>query len=133
MRVWLYQHLSNSPEWVALMGDRFFQGESAASTTLEKPFAFYTMGNHTDDGFSETRRPIRQFFTIYLHDVGNDYTRIDEAIILLKKLLQNASSKEANVTTVNFLEASTDLDDETFGTIMRYARFQAIIDPGENT
>lgn len=128
MRRWLLERLVTDPSIAAMVSDRIFQGESATTNLIEKPFIFYTIGNATDEQLSEEGdRPYRQFFQIYIHDAPADYTKIDSVVKLVKDRLQNARSTEYNVMTVNHLETSRDLDDDTMGTIFRYCRFQAIM------
>lgn len=126
MRTWLYQKLVNDPTLEGIFGARMYQGESMTTSVIEKPFLVYTIGNATNELLSEDDdQPQRQFFQIYIHDEPADYTRIDDAIDAVKKLLVN-STDNGDVINVLYLETSRDLDDETMGTIMRYIRFQAI-------
>lgn len=136
MRRWLYKQLHTYPPLVEyfepLLGDdeavsnRVYQGESLQDSLTPKPYLFYTLGNSTDEGLSETKRPYRQFFTIFIHDEPADYQRIDDLVKLVKEALQNGNDAEEGIITINHLETSRDLDDSTLGTILRYVRFQAI-------
>lgn len=127
MRTWLYETLSNDPGLIHLFGDRFFQGESMLTSVVVKPFLVYTIGNATDVLLSEEMdTPERQFFQVYIHDEGGDYTRIDNGVRLVKNLLRHQQNADAGVMDIIYLETSRDLDDQTMQTIMRYIRFQAI-------
>lgn len=127
MRTWLFQTLSNDLDLQEIFGDRMFQGESMPSSVVTKPFLTYTIGNATDVLLSEDDdTPERQFFQIYVHDEGGDYTRIDDAVALLKRKLRHRQSAEAGIIDIIYLETSRDLDDMTMNTILRYIRFQAI-------
>ena len=127
MRTWLYQTLSNDFTLQADLDNRFYQGESMDSSTVEKPFLVYTIGNATDEELSEEPEgPERQFFQIYIHDEGADYTRIDRIVARVKTLLRNQSDKASGIINVIYLETSRDLDDSTMNTILRYIRFVAI-------
>ena len=127
-REWLYSTLNDATAVTTEVDDRIFQGESLESSVLVRPFLVYTIGNATDEEFSEDTRPYRQFFQIYVHDTPTDYTNIDRLVGIIKALLKNASSKDAGVIWVHHLETSRDLDDASMGTIMRYLRFQAIME-----
>lgn len=127
MRTWLYQTLKNDPGLIELFGNRFYQGESMMSANIAKPFLVYTIGNATDALLSEEMNtPERQFFQIYIHDEGADYTKIDEGVRRVKNLLRHQQSAEAGIIDIVYLETSRDLDDVTMNTILRYIRFQAI-------
>lgn len=130
MRTWLYQLLSTNAGLTAIFGTQFFQGENMTSRLYAKPFLVYTIGNATDEEFSEDKRPYRQFFQIYIHDEPSDYVRIDDAARQVRAVLKNASSRQYGVINVRHLETSRDLDDQTMGTIVRYIRFQAIMEEG---
>ncbi|MCA1800473.1 MAG: hypothetical protein LC687_04980 [Actinobacteria bacterium] len=136
MRAWLYNLITTDPGLLAyfedllkpgeLFSNRIYQGETLSDRLTPKPYMFYTLGQDSDEFLSETVTPHRQFFTIYVHDLPSDYSRIDDIIDLLKLALVNKSSKEARVMTIRHLETSADFDDNTLGTILRYVRFQAI-------
>lgn len=127
MREWLYQTLSTDVDLQAFLADRMFQGESMRTSQVEEPFLVYTIGNATDEQLSEEpNSPERQFFQIYIHDRGGDYTRIDDIVKLVKAKLRGRSDQTAGIITIIYLETSRDLDDSTLGTILRYIRFVAI-------
>lgn len=138
IRTWLYQTLINmgelqeyyeltSPEFVELKR-HIFQGESAETSLMPRPFMYYTIGVRSPENLSEERDAARQFFTIYVHDDPADYTRIDDILGILRRNLRNSRDPASGVMTTRYLESSTDLDDQTLKTIMRYIRFQAIME-----
>lgn len=127
MREWLYNILDTNTDYMALMPGGLWQGESLVVTPSQKPFTVYTIGNSTDEQLSDDPQgPERQFFQIYIHDEGGDYTRIDDAVWLLRQILEGASSADYGILQVYHLETSRDLDDSTMNTILRYVRFQAV-------
>lgn len=133
MRTWLYQTLINAPTLQAVLEDsnledRVSQGESLDTRLITKPFLVYTIGNSTNEHLSDYSLANRQFFTIFVHDEPADYTKIDDVVKVVKNLLVGASDPASKVMIVRHLETSRDLDDQTMGTILRYIRFQAIME-----
>jgi hypothetical protein len=125
MREWLYQQMLLVQP--SVFGERVYEGESLTTTPRVKPFMTYNIGNSTDEQLSdEPRGPERQFFQIYIHDEGGDYTQIDDAVLALRQQLEGASDPNSGIVHVYYLETSRDLDDSTMGTILRYVRFQAV-------
>lgn len=143
MRVWLYDKLTSHQPLLDFVDDpddpemlpRVYPRESFDSSVVQKPFLVYGLGNDTNEGLAEDddHEAHRQFFQIWLHDEGGDYSVIDAMIPVVKKLLINASSKEHNVMGVRWLETSQEFSDNTMNTIFRYIRFQAIIGKGAST
>ena len=88
----------------------------------------YTLGNKTDELLSEEDTVARQFFTLFIHDEPFDFTRIDTIVSRVKALLSQQQVKDSKIIIVRHLETSRDLDDSTLGTILRYVRFQAIME-----
>lgn len=130
MRNFLAEHLKADTLVTDFVDDRTYQGGSMNSTVPPQgkaPFLVYTIGNTSDEDLSEDPGPYRQFFIIYVHDKGEDYDQIDQIILALKRSLVNQKNLEYGVMTIRYLETSQDLDDQTMGTIMRYVRFQAIM------
>ena len=107
------------------VGDRVFQQASVLTAQHYKPFLIYTIGNNTDEGMADpdTYTPSRQFFQVYIHDAVGDYAQIDDLIKLVKTAFLTAALPD-DVSGVQYLETSRDLDDPTLQTIMRYVRFQ---------
>lgn len=138
MRIWLHQRLVGD----AALRDILFAGDDPlpddaeasvyASHSLEgvperKPFVVHDMGNATSERLSDVYSPVRQFVTIYVHDEGYDYIRIDQVIAALRALLDNSPSAPGfGVITCHYLETSRDLEDDQMGTIVKYVRFQII-------
>lgn len=139
MRVWLYDTLVASPELAAAlqvgvedMPNRVIPRESASNINLPKPFVAFGLGTNTNEGLSEDpeHEAHRQFFQLWIHDSGTSYLRIDAALEALKNLLRGNSHAPSKVSQVIWLENSSEFSNETFNTIFRYARFQAIISKG---
>lgn len=139
IRTALYRKIINLPELRAFydgltspepidLRDHIFQGESATTSLMPRPFIFYTIGVRSSENLSEERDAARQFFQIYVHDDPADYVRIDTIISILRRGLKNQGDPASGWMTTRYLESSTDLDDQTLGTIMRYIRFQAIME-----
>lgn len=107
------------------VGDRVFQQGSMLTGQNFKPFLIYTVGNNTDEGMSDpdTYQPSRQFFQVYIHDDVGDYAQIDDLVNIIRDAFLTASLP-LNVSGIQYLETSRDLDDPTLQTIMRYMRFQ---------
>jgi len=133
MRTWLYQTLINAPTLQAVLeatdlSERVFQGESLDTNQIIKPFLVYTIGNSTSEHLSDYHTANRQFFTIFVHDQPADYTKIDDVVKVVKTLLVGAGDKASHMMIIRHLETSRDLDDQTMNTILRYIRFQAIME-----
>lgn len=130
-RTWLYSRLSTWPGLVLLQGDRVFAKKSMTSSVEDHPFTVFKLGNATNAALAETVDVANQFCQIYVHDVsdedGGDYQRIDSIITEMKRALINANSAPDGIISVQFLETSQDLNDETLGTIMKYVRIQLIV------
>lgn len=135
MRVWLYDTLASDPALLDFVDDddpttqpRIFPRESLGSSVVPKPYIVYGLGTNTNEQLAEDddHEADRQFFQIWIHDEGGDYTQIDDMIEVVKDLLRNASSKADNVIMVRWLETSQEFSDQTMNTIFRYIRFQAI-------
>ena len=138
MRTWLYDTLVgsfelrtlfeyNTDDWPSQVMPRESQ-----SVIPHKPFIIYGLGNNTNEDLSEDpgHEAHRQFFQIWLHDEGGDYQRIDDALVIVKALLINKFHVPSKLTTVRWLENSQEFSNETYNSIFRYARFQAIISKG---
>lgn len=135
MRTWLHQTLKNDPDIQTWLGGnlegRVFPRFTKFTSVIPKPFIIHGLGNRSDmlpsedEGFGE-----RQYLQVWLHDEGADYTKIDEGLDIVKAALVNGSDKASNLTTVQWLETSQEFNNETYNTIFRYLRFQAIISKG---
>lgn len=138
MRTWLHQRLVTSDALRDLLfadadampanaEDSIYGSHSIENVPTKKPFIVHNMGNDTSASLGEGSRAHRQYIIIYVHDEGNDYTRIDDIISELINLLDDApGSAEFGVLTAHYLETSQDLEDDQMGTIVKYARFQII-------
>jgi len=140
MRAWLYDLLVGSAELQVAMGysaDRMsaqvMPRRSQETFNILKPFIVYGLGNNTNEDLAEDtdHEAHRQFFQIWIHDDGGDFGRIDDIIEVVKRLLTNASSPVDHVTQVRWLETSQEFNNETYNTLFRYVRFQAIISKGK--
>lgn len=135
MRTWLHQRLISSAEVQTWLGGdpagRVFPRFTQSTIPGPRPFIIHGLGNSSDmlssedEGFGR-----RQYFQVWLHDEGADYTRIDEGLDIVTALLVNQSDPASNLTTVQWLETSQEFNNETYNTIFRYLRFQAIISKG---
>lgn len=139
MRAWLYDTLIHDIDLqnhlgydLAQMTSQVMPRESASVIPSVKPFLIYGLGNETSEDLAEDNDhdASRQFFQIWIHDEGGSFTKIDETIPLIKKLLIGKSDPVSNVSTVRWLENSQEFSNETYNTIFRYSRFQAIISKG---
>ena len=68
----------------------------------------------------------RQFFQVWVHDDSESYSLIDSIVEKVKRRLIGASSTEHKVLTITYLETSAEFNNETYNTLFRYIRFQAI-------
>lgn len=133
-RVWLYQKLSSTPEIANLVGGltdtRVFAKKSMTSAIEQHPYIVYKLGYNATEDISEETSPDRQFVQIFVHDYSDgdtgDYSKIDQIIDAMKRVLHLQSSKEYGVIACRYLETSQDLNDETLNTVFKYVRFQLI-------
>lgn len=143
MRTWLYDRLTTDASLQADLGgvvgirDRVMPRRSQTFVPLEKPFMIYGLGNSTDEELSDStsrdKRAERQFFQVWVHDVDGTYLAIDNIIPKVIARLHGASHPPSRVLTTRYLETSQEFGNETYGTIFRYIRFQAIITQEGNT
>jgi hypothetical protein len=140
MRAWLYNRLVTATSLHSTLGgpegirDRVVPRFASETINLPKPFLVFGLGNATNEDLAEDtdHEAYRQFFQIWVHDEPASFLRIDnELIVPIKKLLTGASDKQASITTIRWLETSQEFNNETYNTIFRYIRFQAIISKGE--
>ena len=128
-RQFIYETLSGYTPIQTLVADRVFQGESLRNSMQAKPFLVYRMGNDTDLNFAERDAfPHQWFFQVHAHDEPADYSQVDNLITLSIASFRAAIvPADSGILQVRYLETSRDLDDQVLGTIMRYARFQLIM------
>jgi len=145
MRIWLYDTLVADAPLRTLLGVELIdtatmmkrikprQSETSIPPNEDIPFLVIGLGNETNEGLAEADDHIteRQFFSIWIHDRGGDYTLIDQIIDRVKKIFREAFSVEYQVTMVTYLETSQEFENQTYNTLFRYVRFQAIISKGE--
>lgn len=146
MRAWLYDRLITDTDLQSDLG-----GAEAIKTRVIPrrsqdtvpsaylPFIVFGLGNSTSEGLSDAtsndpndKDADRQFFEIWIHDDSGSYTKIDTLIAKVIKNLSGASSVPDHVLTVAYLETSGEFSNETYGTIFRYIRFQAVKVTGGN-
>ena len=135
MRTWLYERLATDPELIPTLGvdetevrTRIHPRRSEETIVLPTPYIIFGLGNDTNEDLAEDtdHEAHRQFFTIWIHDEGPTFTTIDDLIPIIKARLQNAQDSDAGVTMVRWLETSSEFNNETYKTVFRYCRFQAI-------
>lgn len=142
MRAWLYDQLTTDSAladlWdvpLAGMTQRVYPRESKllVPSSASKPFLMYGLGQTSPEDLAEAddHEAYRQFLQIWVHDEGGDYDLIDRSIEVIKARLKNASHPASMVVTVFWLENSQEFANETYGTIFRYSRFQAILAKGK--
>lgn len=138
MRVWLYDTLTQDTELQGMLGGvegiktRVIPRRSQTSIEVQSPFLIYGLGNNTNEGLGDpTANDVdahRQFFQIWIEEEDSgSYAKIDEFIPVIKRLLTGASSPENNIMTIAWLENSQEFNNETYNTLFRYMRFQAIL------
>lgn len=139
MRAWLYDTLTSDVELQALMGgpvgilERVVPRQSQMTSNIEKPYLIYGLGTNTNEDLAEDgdHEAHRQFFQVWIHDEGGDYGLIDDIVELVKRALVNKTSPAHRVSMVRWLETSSEFYNETYDTLFRYVRFQAIISKGD--
>jgi hypothetical protein len=142
MRAWLFDKLATDPALTQLLG-----GVEEAATRIvprqsrktlppalegKRPFLVFGLGNSTAEQLMDSTDPRavdaeRQFFQVWIHDEGGSFVRIDQMVPLVKKALVGGHDSVSNLMTVIYLETSQEFNNETYGTIFRYIRFQAIL------
>lgn len=139
MRTWLYDTLTSDPSLQSYLGGslvtartRVVPRESRTTISLPKPFLIYGLGNETNEDLSEDPQhsASRQFFQVWVHDEGASYIKIDEMVEAVKETLKVVSSYSSEVISTRWLETSQEFANQTYNTIYRYARFQAILGKG---
>jgi hypothetical protein len=144
MRVWLYDTLVADTALRTLLGVEVAddatmglrikprQSETRIPPDEEIPFIIYGLGNETNEGLAEANDHVaeRQFFSIWIHDRGGDYTLIDSIVARVKVIFKEVSAPSYQVTMINYLETSQEFENQTYNTLFRYVRFQAIISKG---
>jgi hypothetical protein len=145
MRTWLYDRLTTDPDLQSDLGgaegitDRVVPRRSQGTVPFLKPFLIYGLGNSTNEGLcdstandSDDKDADRQFFEVWVHDDSGSYNKIDSIIAKVIRNLSGASSPVDGIVTVIYLETSQEFNNESYGTIFRYIRFQAVKVRGGN-
>lgn len=136
MRAWLYDELTQCEDlWP------FYGGEEAIKQLIiprrgkqtinlgSQGFIIFGLGHLSEEDISEDPdfEMGRQFFQIWVHDPGPSYQVVDEVLPIVKKLFRGRSEKTLGINQVRYLETSQEFNNETYNTVFRYIRFQAII------
>lgn len=144
MRAWLYDLLTTDPDLQEVLGgvegikDRVIPRRSEDNVNIPTPYLIYGLGNSTNEQLNDSTaddedvEAERQFFQIWIHDAGGSYIDIDDLVGRVKKRVSGARNPASKVVTVRYLETSQEFSNETYNTIFRYLRFQAIIAQGSN-
>lgn len=141
MRAWLYDRLVTDPDLQLLWGmtqvelaDRVAPRESGEQVRTEFPYLIYGLGTNTNEALADDddHEAHRQFFQVWIHDSGGSFGLIDDTVPIVKRRLVNASDPASRVTTVRWLETSGEFSNNTYGSLFRYLRFQAIISRGSD-
>lgn len=143
MRTWLYDLLTTDPALQDKLGGveeikhRVIPRQSETNVSIPRPYLVYGLGNSTNEGLEDSTaddaRAERQFFQIWIHDEGGTYSDIDDIIPLVKRRLVGASHPPSQVASIIYLETSAEFSNDTYNTIFRYIRFQAILAQGGAT
>lgn len=135
MRAWLYERLHTySDLWPFLGGetgaaDRVVPRQGAETINLPRPFLIYGLGHESNEDISEDPdfELGRQFFQVWIHDNGPTYLTVDAMIPVIKRRLNGVSHAPSDISQIRYLETSQEFTNETYNTVFRYLRFQAII------
>lgn len=139
MRAWLYDRLTTSPELQTFLGGseeilaRVVPRRSQGNIEVKRPFLVFGLGNSSSEELRDsTAQDLgdpdaeRQFFQVWIHDESMSFVQIDDMVEAVKRRLIGASDTAARILTVRYLETSAEFSNETYNTIFRYIRFQAV-------
>lgn len=139
MRSFLYDLLTTDATLQLDLGgvegikDRVVPRRSQANINIAKPFLMFGLGNATSELLVDStandpsdKSPERQFFQVWVHDDSESYVLIDSLVKRVKHRLTGKSSSEHGIMTISYLETSAEFHNETYNTLFRYIRFQAI-------
>lgn len=123
MRETVANALELSPA-LALLGitEKDIMLASAADNPAGRPFIVLRWGV-VQPGMGTAKRSI---LDIYVHDEPGDYDRIDSCISAIRTTLDEIGqvmTPTGSLTHIEWNGDSGDLDDDTYGTIMRYSTF----------
>lgn len=132
-RHFIYGIISGTPGVTDLIGGaspRIFAKKTMTSSIEAHPYIVYKLGNETTEDLSEVSTHSRQYFQVWVHDYHDgevaDYDRIDAVIKALRAAFHLQNSAEHKVYSVQYLETSQDLNDETLNTVFKYLRFSLV-------
>lgn len=139
MRPLLYDLLTTDTDLQSDLGgasdilNRVLPRRSRENILVVRPFLVFGLGNATSEALvdSTANDPVdkdgeRQFFQVWVHDDSESYALIDNIVEKVKRRLIGVSSTEHRVLTIAYLETSAEFNNETYNTLFRYIRFQAI-------
>lgn len=139
MRAWLYDRLTTSSELQTFLGGseeilaRVVPRRSQGNIEVKRPFLVFGLGNSSSEELRDsTAQDLgdpdaeRQFFQVWIHDESMSFVQIDDMVEAVKRRLIGASDTAARILTVRYLETSAEFSNETYNTIFRYIRFQAV-------
>ena len=142
MRAFLYDHLITDEDLWPLLEvsgsveaeERIMPRQSQENILAPRPFIIYGLGNATSEQLADDdagdHEAERQFFQVWIHDEGGSYNKIEDIIPVIKRRLIGASHPPSKLVTIRYLETSAEFSNQTYNTIFRYIRFQAIIAKG---
>lgn len=139
MRPLLYDLLTTDPDLQSELGGgegiltRVVPRRSQENILVERPFLIFGLGNATSEVLADStsddpadKDAYRQFFQIWVHDDSESFSRIDDIIEMVIRRLVGVSSPAYKVITISFLETSSEFNNDTYNTLFRYIRFQAV-------
>jgi hypothetical protein len=142
MRAFLFDLLTTDQELWPLIGvgtleqaqEQIMPRQSQENILARRPFLVYGLGNATNEQLADDdagdHEAERQFFQVWIHDEGGSYNLIEDIIPVVKRRLIGASHPPSKLVTIRYLETSGEFSNQTYNTIFRYIRFQAIIAKG---
>jgi hypothetical protein len=123
LRMKVYQELVNSAVTI-YTDDRIFQVNSTFTPPNKKPFLVIRMGLDQVDKY-----PIgshTQNFQLWAHDEPGDYHQVDQILAEARAALLSAA-RETGFFEFRYLETGPDTEDDQLGTIVKFARYQAVL------
>ena len=130
-RTWVYGMMMNHAPLQAIVGNRIFAKKTMTSSREQHPYIVYKLGYNANENLAEDQLVTRQFIQIFVHDFADyesgSYDRVDEVLAVVKDLFFEQSSPADGVISIQYIETSQDLDDQTLSTMLKYARFVAIV------
>lgn len=122
-RRWAYDKLRLDEDLTALVPlANIYGGGALQSAPKIKPFLII---NYAPSFRSNVRTSVSSLI-VAVHDDPGDYGRIDQTLLRVKELFNNAIPGEPGSTVVEWLTDSQDLADDGYGTIMRNSSYRLI-------